>query len=59
VTSGANIKVYFNHGKDPVINFTDPQPFPDGQFGLAVVDGAAVFQNVSINGGPAKTNPKS
>ena len=53
VTSGANIKVYFNNGKDPVINFTDPKPFLEGQFGLNIVDGAAVFQNVYINGGPA------
>jgi len=55
VTCGSNIKVYFNHGKDPAINFTDPRPFLEGQFGLTVVDGAAVFQNVHVNGGPAKT----
>lgn len=50
VISGANIKVYFNNGKDPVIDFTDPKPFLEGRFGMAVVDGAAIFQNVSING---------
>ena len=48
----------FNNGKDPVITFTDPKPFLDGQFGLAVVDGAAIFQNVYINGVPATTSPK-
>ena len=58
VASGSNIKVYFNNGKDPVITFTDPKPFLDGQFGLAVVDGAAIFQNVYINGVPATTSPK-
>ena len=51
VTSGSNIKVYFNNSKEPVINFTDPQPFLGGQLGLAIVDGAAVFQNVNLNGG--------
>lgn len=58
VTSGSNIKVYFNNGKAPVIDFTDPKPHLDGQLGLAVVDGAAIFQKVSINGGPATTSPK-
>jgi hypothetical protein len=42
--------VYFNNGKDPVIDFTDPKPFLEGRFGMAVVDGAAIFQNVAING---------
>ena len=51
VTSSDNIKVYFNNGKEPIINFTDTQPSLNGQLGLAIVDGAAVFQNVNINGG--------
>ena len=50
VTSGSNIKVYFNNSKDPVIDYTDPQPFLDGQLGLAIVDGAAAFQNIYLNG---------
>ena len=50
MTSGSNIKVYFNNSKDPVIDYTDPQPFLDGQLGLAIVDGAAAFQNIYLNG---------
>ena len=48
VTSGSNIKVYFNNGTDAVINYTDETPLLSGQFGLNTYNGAAVFQNVNF-----------
>jgi fructan beta-fructosidase len=52
VTLGSNIKVYFNNGTNPVINYTDATPTLNGMFGLNVFSGTAVFQDIYRNGIP-------
>ena len=48
ITSGSNIKVYFNGGGTTVIDYND-STYTSGQFGLNVWNGEAVFQNVVKN----------
>ena len=55
VAAGNNIRVYVNNAEKALIDYTDPKPWPEGQFGLGVVDGAAIFQNVSAT--PGATPP--
>ncbi|HUC90745.1 MAG TPA: GH32 C-terminal domain-containing protein [Paenibacillus sp.] len=45
VTSGTNIKVYFDGGASPVIDVNDTR-FGSGYFGVSVSGGRAYFQNV-------------
>jgi fructan beta-fructosidase len=57
VTAGSNIRVYFNNGTTPVINYTDATPTLNGRFGLNIFNGTAIFQDVYRNGIPVNTFP--
>lgn len=48
VTSGSNIKVYFDNSTNPVIDHND-STYTTGRFGLNSWSGTATFQNVNKN----------
>jgi hypothetical protein len=48
VAEGPRLRIYLNGGKEPLIDFTDPEPLLSGQIGFRTFQADAAVRNISV-----------